>query len=1156
LSQIQRNDRICDQFEAAWKAGPRPRLDDFLAKVPPAEWPDLLRELLVLDLDYRRQLGERPTLEQYRSEYPALGLDRFAALFAERTAGATLQHTPSEGQLPRVHYLGDYELLQEIAHGGMGVVYKARQISLNRTVAVKMILAGQLATQADHDRFHAEAEAAALLDHPNIVPIFEVGEYQGQHYFSMGYVDGPSLAARLMEGPLPPKEAAELAATVAEAVEYAHRQGVIHRDIKPANIVIDSHGRPRVTDFGLAKRVDSDSGLTATGQVLGTPSYMPPEQAAGQIRAIGPAADVYALGALLYAALTGRPPFQAATTVETLRQVIEHEPVPLRQLNAAVPRDLETIVLKCLEKSVPRRYATAHAVAEDLRRYLQGRPILARPVGRGERVWRWCRRQPVVAGLIAAVACTLLAGTIVSSMFAVKAYRERDRAELARQSEAERAKGERLAKLDAEARRAEAERQKSRAEAGEKKAEQEKQIAQSVRDFLLNKLLGQADSRNQANALLRMGALSAAAKEDPTIRELLDRAAEELSQEKIGASFPRQPLVQAEILQTVGRTYLGVGEHERSIGFLQRSAAIYRQRLGREHPDTLASMNDLGSAYLAAGKLDLALPLFEETLKLRTEILPPDHPDTLTSMNNLAMAYQAAGSLDLALPLFVKTLGLRKKTLGPGHADTLASMYNLASAYRDVGRLDLALPLSEETLRLMKENRGDEHPDTLASMNSLAGAYMAAARPDLALPLYEETLKLTRRKRGANHPDTLASMNNLALAYQAAGKLDLAVPLFVETRNLVTKKNGPNHPFTLTIANNLAEAYRRAGKFDLALPLFEETLKLRKVYLPGNHPDTLASMNNLAMAYWSAKQFDKSIPLFEDALKLQEAKLGRQHPQTLVAVLNLGANYKDAGRLAEALPLLEEGYRAAKKYPRFAGVGAALLDGYAQAGMVKKAAELASGLLADVRTHFLKESPQLAAQLAPIALSLLQAKAFAEAEPLLRECLVIREKTQPDEWTTFGTKSMLGGALLGQKKYAEAEPLLLAGYEGMKQRGEDSAGGQGPPGRGPGAISAGLRGPGEEGRGREVADGTGGSERNATAGQGRSTSSCGNSRHSGKVNEACRKEKDKFGRSTFVWLVQSRWLRNSSRYPKPLQTESHPADQPRASAPRRVLWQS
>jgi len=314
-----------------------------------------------------------------------------------------------------VHYFGDYELLEEIARGGMGVVYKARQISLNRIVAVKMILAGRLATKADRDRFHSEAQAAALLDHPNIVPVFEVGEHEGQHYFSMGYIDGQSLATRLAEGPLPPKEAAKLVAAVAGAVEYAHRQGVIHRDIKPSNIVIDSKGSPRITDFGLAKRVDSGSDVTATGQVLGTPSYMAPEQAAGQIHAVGPAADVYALGALLYAALTGRPPFQAATPLETLQQVLDREPVALRLLNAAVPRDLETICLKCLDKSVPRRYPTAQALAEDLRRYLEGRPIVARPVGRWEHAWRWCLRNRLVAALSAAAVLLLVIVAVVAT---------------------------------------------------------------------------------------------------------------------------------------------------------------------------------------------------------------------------------------------------------------------------------------------------------------------------------------------------------------------------------------------------------------------------------------------------------------------------------------------------------------------------------------------------------------------------------------------------------------------------------------------------------------------------------------------------------------------------------------------------------------------
>jgi tetratricopeptide (TPR) repeat protein/tRNA A-37 threonylcarbamoyl transferase component Bud32 len=1073
LSQVQRTDRLCDQFEAAWKAGPRPRIDAFLAGVPPAQWPDLLRELLILDLDYRRQLGQRPTLEEYQAEYPALALDRFAALFAETSqpaaagpADATLPLSPPDGQLPRVYYLGDYELLEEIARGGMGVVYKARQISLNRVVAVKMILAGQLATQADHDRFHAEAEAAALLDHPNIVPIFEVGEHQGQHYFSMGYVDGLSLSARLAEGPLAPKEAAELAATVAEAVEYAHRQGVVHRDIKPSNILIDSHGRPRVTDFGLAKRVGApgtpgrDSGMTATGQVLGTPSYMPPEQAAGQIRAIGPAADVYALGATLYAALTGRPPFQAATSVETLRQVIEREPVALRQLNAAVPRDLETIVLKCLEKSVPRRYAIAQAVADDLRRYLEGRPILARPVGRSERAWRWCRRQPVVAGLIAAVALTLVAGTIVSSLFAVRAFRERDRAEAG-----EKLAGDRLVQVAAE----------------KQKADDEKQIAQAVRDFLQNKLLGQADARNQADALFRADRPATEAKVNPTILDLLDRAAKELAPERIEANFPNQPLIQAEILQTVGNTYFGVGEYERAIGLLRRSEALYRQHLGPEHADTLASMNNLALAYHKAGKWDLAVPLFEETLKLRKEHLPYGHPDTLASMNNLAWAYQEAGKPELAVPLceetlkirtekagpndpgtltclnnlavayqtagmqelalsiFKQTLDLRRKHLPPGHPDTLVSMLNLADAYRTAGKTGLAIPLCKETLDLMTAKVGRFHPETLTCMNNLALAYYAAGNQDVALQLFQETLRLREEHLSPGHPDTLVSMNNLATAYQGAGKLELAVPLFEKTRDLMVKTFGPRHPSTLTSMNNLALAYQAAGKLDLALPLFKETLDLRREHLPAGHPDTLVSMLNLGNAYREYGESNMAIPLLEQTLDLMKAKYPVNHPNTLTCMNNLALAYSETGKLDRALPLFEETLRLRREHlpaghPDTIVSLLNLAQAYAQAGMTEKAANVAKELVAIARTRAPKESVQLAGQLAAIALLMLQAKAFAEAEPLLRECLAIREKTRPDEWTTFGSKSMLGGALLGQKKYAEAESLLLAGYEGLKQR--------------------------------------------------------------------------------------------------------------------------
>jgi WD40 repeat protein/tRNA A-37 threonylcarbamoyl transferase component Bud32 len=327
---------------------------------------------------------------------------------------------------------GDYELLEEIARGGMGVVFKARQRSLNRVVALKMVLAGQLASDEEIRRFVAEAEAAANLDHPSIVPVHEIGDLEGQHYFSMGFVEGESLAAALARGPFAPRRAATTLLAIVEAVAYAHEQGVVHRDLKPGNVLIDSSGRPRLTDFGLAKRVEGTSQLTVTGQILGTPSYMSPEQASGRAEDIGPATDLYAMGALLYALLTGRPPFQAASMMETLRLVEGAEPVAPSSLQPAVPKDLETICLKCLAKNPPARYASALDLAADLRRFLAGEPIVARPVGAIERAWRWVRRNPMTSALLGALALTLVAGTLVSTLFAVRSQRE---AGLAREAE-------------------------------------------------------------------------------------------------------------------------------------------------------------------------------------------------------------------------------------------------------------------------------------------------------------------------------------------------------------------------------------------------------------------------------------------------------------------------------------------------------------------------------------------------------------------------------------------------------------------------------------------------------------------------------------------------------------------------------------------------
>jgi WD40 repeat protein len=344
-----------------------------------------------------------------------------------------------------VRYFGDYELVSEVARGGMGVVYEARQISLDRPVALKMILAGRFAGQAEVERFHVEAQAAANLDHPHIVPIYEVGEHQGQHYYSMRLIRGGSLAERLPSLMAHPRDAALLMAAVARAVQYAHQHGILHRDLKPANILLDEQGRPHITDFGLAKRLGGDAELTRSGAVLGTPGYMAPEQVERRRGAVTTATDVYGLGAVLYAALTGRPPFQGATVLEVLEQVKGHQPEPPRRINPRVERDLETICLKCLSKAPEERYNSAGAMADDLERWLAGQPIEARPAPPWERALKWVQRHPAIAALaaVSGVAAMALVGVGVGLWYnqrlqaallearqqRTEAYGQRERAE-------------------------------------------------------------------------------------------------------------------------------------------------------------------------------------------------------------------------------------------------------------------------------------------------------------------------------------------------------------------------------------------------------------------------------------------------------------------------------------------------------------------------------------------------------------------------------------------------------------------------------------------------------------------------------------------------------------------------------------------------------
>lgn len=462
-SPIQADAEVCRLFKQALQQNQEPEIESFVSGKSAEASANLFRRLLQIELEMQKAEGaaEESVAATYVSRFPehkSVIHDVFEETFSNNRKGSTVdfgdgdhaQHSDitddgdatlaasaepaQDHDMPKT-VIGDYEVIDEIGRGGMGVVFKALQRALKRTVALKVIRAGYQAEGDEIKRFKTEAESVARLDHPGIVTIYEVGDDLGQHFFSMEFVAGQSLSGRIQTGPLGFREAAKISAQISEAVAYAHGRGVVHRDLKPANVLLDPDGQPKVTDFGLAKRLDDDSELTATGQILGTPSYMPPEQAKGDLANVGPLSDVYSIGALLYACLTGAPPFRSATGFETIRQVIEGDLVSPRRLNSQIPLDLETICLKCLEREPSRRYQSADEVAAELRRYLNGEPIHARRVSPIIHAWRWCRRYPAVASLGGAVLASLLLGIGVSSYFALLASARADSLEKSIQGE-------------------------------------------------------------------------------------------------------------------------------------------------------------------------------------------------------------------------------------------------------------------------------------------------------------------------------------------------------------------------------------------------------------------------------------------------------------------------------------------------------------------------------------------------------------------------------------------------------------------------------------------------------------------------------------------------------------------------------------------------
>jgi serine/threonine protein kinase/tetratricopeptide (TPR) repeat protein len=679
-----------------------------------------------------------------------------------------------------------YEILGELGRGGMGVVYKARQIKLNRLVALKMVLSGAHASKTQLDRFFVEAEAVGQLVHPNIVQIHEVGEHDGLPYFSLEYVDGGSLSEKLAKKPMSAKPAAELLVTLARAMGCAHSHGIIHRDLKPANVLLTSDGVPKITDFGLAKRLESDSSQTRSGTLMGTPSYMAPEQARGDTHNIGPLADVYALGVVLYECLTGRTPFVGTSIIDTLRQVQTLEPVPPSRLQPKVPADLETICLKCLQKETHKRYATALDLAEDLTRFLAGNPILARPVGSAERAWRWCKRNPRVAALSAAVLLLLVTVAVGSTAMAYRISQEHQAAVEARDLADRKARDEQLA-------REEADRSADEAKKARAKADENAKIANDQSALALN-----------------------------TLQTLVGKVQEQLE------DAPRTQKLKKELLQTAMTGLKKVAQHAEKSTSTEATMAAAHMKMGQMFRQ-LGDTEEAFKQYLLCHEITQKRALAQPTWAAAQSNLAA----TFTVLGN--MSQELRRDMNAALDYYLKALviyeGIYANPKGDGErpVDPLVAKRYLAEALTRVAVTHLRLgnpakaAVEFEKVLPLREDMVRTNPADEKMVQDLTRTYIALA--EISFRFNDRTKAkeyfakcLTERDRLANsQPDNTrfkwelaAACGNMGDFHLHCGETDLARPLFEKELSL-SRALAQSDPDNADYQRELGVALYRAG---------------------------------------------------------------------------------------------------------------------------------------------------------------------------------------------------------------------------------------------------------------------------------------------------------------------------------------------------------
>jgi hypothetical protein len=1010
-------------------------------------------------------------------EAPAMEMAAKVLAASAETLPGVARPASARGSRSLPASIGRYRIVRLLGQGGMGTVYEAEQEQPRRSVALKVIKPG-FCTPEGLRRFEHESQALGRLQHSGIAQIYEAGTADTglgpQPYFAMELIRGQTLSAHVETFQLSTRARLELMVRICEAVHHAHQRGLIHRDLKPGNILVDETGQPKILDFGVARMTGNEAEgtrLTDAGQIVGTLTYMSPEQVLADPSELDSRSDVYSLGAILYEMLSGRLPHNVShrQLPEAVRMIREDDPTSLSSISRNYRGDIETIVGKALEKDKARRYASAADLSADIQRYLGDEPIAARPPSAFYQLQKFARRHRALVGGVAAVFVVLAVGIVVSTSQAIRANRagqaalvERNRALQAE----ERARVERDLALRAEQT---ATIERNRALTEKQRADDEAATAKAVNNFLQQDLLAQASAKQQARP---------DSKPDPDlkVRTALERAAA-----GIEGKFDKQPLVEASIRQTIGMTYRDLGLYPEAQRQLEKALSLRRRLLGEEHPDTLASMGDLAVLYrdqskrtqaelllakvlnvqrriLGAdrpetletahelaqvydenGKARLAEPLLTETLKARRRALGEDNPDTLLTMGTLGSLYQEQGKYAEAEHLLTKVLSVQRRVRGEDHPETLDTMNSLALLYDNEGKYAQAEPLYSEALGIKRRVLGEEHAETLVTMNNLASLYRSEAKYPQAEPLQIRAYEIQRRVLGEEHSQTLASMNNLAVLYQDEGKYAQAEPLLAKGLEIRRRVHGESDPDTVRGLNNLAVLYAQEGKYVQAEPLMADVLAIRSRVLGAEHPLALLAMSNLARMYQVRGKYAQAEPLCLKALEVRRRVLGEEHPDTLGSVNNLGALYRCEGKYAEAEPLLKKAIAL-----RSRALGAehpSTLISMKDLAVLKQcqgnyadADALFTSILEARRRVLGPAHPDTLEAMTSLGEVRLQRKQYTEAEPLLREALANYEKTASDSWQRYHSQSLLGASLTAQTKYAEAEPLLVAGYQGMLQR--------------------------------------------------------------------------------------------------------------------------